>query len=184
MSYIDSFYEGYAEFRQDSGSDFGYLDTSGNITISGRWDSVFSFKCGYAEVIKGDSYGLINTKGQLVLNTAYDYIRRAGEDVYLFEKDDKWGAIHLTMNEKLPCEYNELDYLGDGFFNGEKVDSWGEKTWEIVNIATGQKFSHSSRQNISNVFNGKILIESNDQFILLDGWTGEQEAVSQPVRMN
>lgn len=182
MRKIGDFSDGYAAFYGDNG--YGFLDVNGHTVIRNQWDYAFAFEEGYAEVNKGDYNGLIDTKGQLVLATAYDYIYRAGDSVYLFKKGEKWGAIHLAINKKLPCEYDDLNYLGEGFFEGEKLDAWGEKSREIIDISTGQKFSSPGWIDVSNAFGGKILIKSDEQFILLDCQTGQQEALAQPIRIS
>lgn len=182
------------------------IDAKGNV-LSGGWLSIKRTDYGVS-VVEGrgsigmelliSKFGLIDNAGKVVLEPCMDKIEFSSEGYASYRKGheqgymDAWGNIisesqvnwssSSNTSSKGYSGYEELVYLGEGFVKGTKVDAWGEKSYEIVNTATGETIGGSGLEEISNVFNGKILVKKDKQYHLLDCQTGATEAVFQRIR--
>lgn len=196
------FIDGAAAVRNEQDR-WDLIDAKGNV-LSGGWLSIKRTDYGVS-VVEGrgttgmevliSRYGLIDNAGNVVLEPCMDEIEFFSEGYATFRKGREQGYMdpqgNIISAPRVSGDttlirgyggYEEVVDLGEGFIKGMKVDAWGEKSYEIVNTATGETIGGSGLQEISNVFNGKILVKKDKQYYLLDCQTGTTEAVFQRIR--
>lgn len=83
------------------GGKYGYINTSGDMVISAKWDTADEFSSGYAFVEKNGKYGLINKKGELVVKCKWRYkhqIFQTSNGIYAIVGNQlhEWTAINTT----------------------------------------------------------------------------------------
>ncbi|MEZ5328008.1 MAG: WG repeat-containing protein [Verrucomicrobiales bacterium] len=96
----DAFREGLARCIGDDGK-MGYFNSSGEVTIPGRWTWVEPFSNGLALVnndgewsadgtVTGGLWGAINDLGQVVLKIDYEHLERGPGNTFRTSPQDQW----------------------------------------------------------------------------------------------
>jgi hypothetical protein len=73
---------------------YGFIDTSGNMVISPRYDRVFDFgRSSYSVIVNDGRYGVISINGQEVIPCREDSIMVVNDSVFALRKDKHWGLV-------------------------------------------------------------------------------------------
>ena len=73
----------------------------------GKYDMVYPFSKGLAEVRLNDKYGFVDKTGKEVVPPKYDYVGEFYKGLAPVKLNDQWGLMDTTGKEILPCVYNE-----------------------------------------------------------------------------
>ena len=138
-------------------SDFGFINTSGELVIPFQFSQAFSFSEGLASVSNGNKWGVINTLGEVVIPFEYDRIGPFSEGLMSFEKDGKQGYMDETGNVIISLEYEQaslsfsspsLSPFRNGFavvhglfgddVRGSIMDATAYEKWGVID-KTGQE---------------------------------------------
>lgn len=98
-------YERAFEFEEDLagvriGGQYGFIDRSGAIVISPKFDLVGGFYQGLAEVLVNDQVGVIDRQGKFVVEPQFARAIPFTKDVVLVE-EGRWRRIHFRGHERL-----------------------------------------------------------------------------------
>ena len=104
---------------------WGYIDKTGREVIPCKYDRVWAFSEGLAEVLKSGKYGYIDKTGRAVIPCQYDYTDGFREGMAKVEKSDKYGFIDKTGNEVVPCKFDDAESFSKGLAVVKKSDKWG-----------------------------------------------------------
>jgi hypothetical protein len=110
--------EGRVAFYNSTTGKFGVWDKNGNELVSAKYDNIYPFTCGLANVVKNDKWGYINTKGEEVIPCRYYKTYSFYGDVADVQKseDSRWEIIDKKGESLITLKENEnLAYY---FING------------------------------------------------------------------
>ena len=133
------FREGLAKlflYEGSSGSptSIGYVDWTGKVVISPRYDSGLDFSEGFAYVTKNGKGSFIDTTGKEITSFQYDGTQGFSEGFAAVKKGSKWGFIDTTGKEVVSCTYDDVYSFTQGLAAVKKGSKWGfiDKTGEEV----------------------------------------------------
>ena len=93
---------------------WGFIDKSGNVVISFKYDYAYRFSEGLAAVKLDGKWGFIDKSGNEVIPCKYDWSHDFSEGLAAVELDGKWGFIDKSGNEVIPCKYNLAHDFSEG----------------------------------------------------------------------
>lgn len=82
---------GLAEFTNQYRS--GYVNISGDIVISAKYNSVDSFRYGVAPAEKNEFWGAINEREETLLPFIYDSVAVLDSNMFFVRKGEKWSYV-------------------------------------------------------------------------------------------
>ena len=85
---------------------YGYINSTGELSIPYIYDSALDFNEGLALVEKDGKYGFINRDGKETIPLIFDAAEDFFNDLAQVRKDDKWGAIDRTGEIIIPIVYD------------------------------------------------------------------------------
>ncbi len=120
------------------------LDLKGNIVLDFKYDSIFSYKNGFAFVELDGKFGCVDTKGNVVLPFVYESVSnsKTDDDYVSLVKDYEYGYADLKGNLLVPTIYNlAYEFLDDKYFSSRSsndssrfVVENNERQWGCVDI--------------------------------------------------
>jgi len=99
---------------------FGYIDASGKLLISARFDFAECSHEGLALVQLGSKYGFIDKTGNLAIPASFDQASSFSEGLAAVSVGTKWGFIDSSGRMVIPPRFDDL-----GFPPGAKPFSEG-----------------------------------------------------------
>ena len=122
---VGSFCEGLVWV--EAGDGIGFMDKTGKVVISGKYDGVRNFSEGLAAVSKNDKWGFIDQTGKEVISLKYDVAMYFSDGFALVVENGKCGFIDKTGKEAIPCEYDDgrANGFSEGLVGVAKNGKWG-----------------------------------------------------------
>src|SRR5689334_14120916 len=127
---------------------WGFIDKTGALVISPKFESTLGFKEGLAPVVVNGKWGFINRDGTLVIENQFDWVAHFSEGVAIVERASKsradseflvidtTGKILANLDEKKLSV--DIDYarFSEGllavFSQEKKARGYIDKSWEFV----------------------------------------------------
>lgn len=120
---VGSFCEGLVWV--EAGDGIGFMDKTGKVVISGKYDGVRNFSEGLAAVSKNDKWGFIDQTGKEVISLKYDVAMYFSDGFALVVENGKCGFIDKTGKEVVPCTLDGAGYFSEGLALVLKNNKWG-----------------------------------------------------------
>ncbi len=122
---IENFSEGLARIKTQTG--FGFIDTTGQMTILPIYYRATHFKQGRAWVKKQDQYFYIDTKGKKLDSSSFyfDEVAPFSDGVALVRIFDEYGFINSDSTFFITPEFSEAGSFFNGITYVSTVDSFG-----------------------------------------------------------
>ena len=116
--YLFNMGEGRVGFENASTGKYGMMDKNGNEIVSAKYDEIWPFTCGMAQVKKNDKWGYINTKGEEVIPCRYVSVFYFYDDATFVRKNS--GSRIECINKKGETLFSlkEGEFLCTSFING------------------------------------------------------------------
>jgi hypothetical protein len=108
-----------------SGGKFGFVDNSGNLTISFAYESANDFQYGLAKVKKENQFGYINKKGESIVSPDYQELSPFKNGFSVSIKDKKYGLLDKEGKVMIPNEYQKMSFAKNGIVRAKKEGKWG-----------------------------------------------------------
>lgn len=106
---IGSLSEGYFSFKKNNR--WGFIDLTGRLRISNRYDSVLFFSDGVAPIQLRDRWGFVDSEESLVIQPYYDHVSAFENGLAIVRIEDKVGIIDQAGQSILAVNYNYLKRL-------------------------------------------------------------------------
>lgn len=181
-SYATQFSKGLALVKLDE--KWGYIDSSGNWSITPRFDMAQPFNGEYAIVSKYGKIGMIDQKGDFVIKAAYSNITEDWNNYYVWDGELQ-GVQDKKSGHLIPAKYDQIRFqskltiarmpnsLYDIYYEGRKIIS-------NVDRDIPYRDFHRLERTVIASQNGKYGV-----FHLTDGWIiptkyGKIERISTP----
>ena len=134
---VGEFQEGLATlhvFEDGYGKPVGFVDKTGKLVISGKFDGGFNFSEGFARVQKNGKWGFIDKTGKEVVPLTYDAAWGFSQGFAAVKKNGKWGFIDQTGKVVIDLQYDNAGVFSQGIAMVEKNGKWGyiDMAGEIV----------------------------------------------------
>lgn len=151
---FDGFSEGLVPVDkkiEKSTYEYVFINTNGEVAISGQFDFAKSFSEGLAGVKKDGKWGFINTKGELIIPYQFDdFVHSFNEGLAIVKNNDKCGFINTKGELVVPCQYDNLypmtkEGVALAIFNDE---STGKKLYGYVDAKGNSTFTKSEIEKI------------------------------------
>ncbi|MEK3794767.1 WG repeat-containing protein [Paenibacillus sp. FSL R7-0204] len=121
---VDVFSEGFALVEIDS--NFGFLNTKGEVTHPAVWNNALFFKNGLAAVSNSNNkWGCVNTNGDLVIPTKYSFLGACDDERICFQKGRKYGFLNMEGEIVIPPIFEEVDGFSEGYAAVQVNKKWG-----------------------------------------------------------
>lgn len=130
------FHEGLAEFYDTDSHKHGFINTSGEIVIPAKYESVWNFDSGMAVVeVEGDKKGIIDRNGRFVLQPIYYRIYPCDEasGMYSFYVEDNKEGLFYNGRVVLPPQYKSIYTWNYPFIEYISTDD----VRKVINLVTG-----------------------------------------------
>ncbi|MEB3231775.1 MAG: WG repeat-containing protein [Leptolyngbyaceae bacterium] len=103
-----NFSDGLALIRSvtNSGYQYGYINTEGEIAINPQFVKAWPFHEGLALVRVDERYGYINTEGEMVINPQFDYALPFSEGMALVATNDTASYINTEGEMMIPRQFD------------------------------------------------------------------------------
>ncbi len=111
---IQFFKEGKAGVQFVGDSSWGFINQTGKRLTENKYDTVRSFRNGFAAVRKFNKWGVIDSNGHEVISTVYDYIGDFFDGLAVVEKAGKMGHININGQEIVPLHYDLVSDFCEG----------------------------------------------------------------------
>ena len=83
-----------------------YKDENGKIVIPCIYESVTTFNCSIALVLKNNEWRLIDEEGNLIPKSKYDYVEEYRDGYSRVLRNKHWGFTDMEGKEVIPCRYD------------------------------------------------------------------------------
>lgn len=105
---------------------WGFINTSGQVCISAKFDHADYFHDGLAEVQINGKYGVIDSIGNFVIQPQYTGMGTIEKDNIIVSSSGKWGIIDLSGHSLAAERFDQLRYEEkNDLFVFQKGDSFG-----------------------------------------------------------
>jgi hypothetical protein len=165
----EEFSDGLALFKTHGnmpGSKTGYLDKSGKVAISPRYDWGETFAEGVACVSQNGKAGFIDTKGDVAIDFRFQRCASFSEGLAAVMTGEGWGYIDKAGRFVIEPRFDEAKDFSDGLAAVRDGLVWGyvDKTGKLV---IAPQFSETS-----DFANGVAKVNTTDEFgtIELESW--------------
>ena len=112
-----------------AGGKWGYLDSTGHITIAATYDGAKQVVKGTGIVKSEKKWGMIDMAGATRIPIVYDALNYMSADTNTFVTAQmngiRYGYIDRNGNIKIPAELKLSKVLGNGFIGFSKTGKWG-----------------------------------------------------------
>lgn len=112
-----------------SGGKWGYLDSTGHITIPATYDGAKQITKETGIVKKEKKWGMIDMKGTTRIPIVYDVLYYMNTDTNTFViaqmNGIRYGYVDRNGNIKIPADLKLSKVLGNGFIGFSKTGKWG-----------------------------------------------------------
>lgn len=92
----------------------GFVNRSGEVTVSATYDKCQPFSEGLAGVKKEGRWGYVDSMGNVVIPVEYADVKPFSEGRAAVKKKGKWGFIDADGNEIAACQYESVTPFTDG----------------------------------------------------------------------
>lgn len=125
------FYNGIAAVKK--GNKWGFIDSSGNIIIDYKYDSVdLGFHEGIVAVKLSDKWYFVDQQGNLAWETGFEDALDFSEGYAAVKKDGKWGYIDIEGTVKIDFQYEAAKKFSENKAAVMKIIDGYEK-WAYIN---------------------------------------------------
>ena len=136
---VNEFHDGLSKlwlYEGSSGSPTGtgFIDWTGKVVISAKYDGAGDFSEGFAAVWKNGKAGFVDKTGKEVVPFSYDGAQKFSEGLAAVMKNNKIGFIDKTGQEAFPFQYDYVYPFSEGLAMVAKNNKGGyiDKTGEEV----------------------------------------------------
>lgn len=141
FNFLHSYSDGLAQYTEsnhwNNGSQYGFVDTNGNISIKAKWDRACDFSEGLAAVRVGDyetgKWGVIDKSGNFIVEPKYDAPNiQTWSDAYYDDCYYKEGKINMYQytDASKPHESSITRYTLDN--QGNVISETFYANWDAV----------------------------------------------------
>jgi len=93
---------------------YTFIDKSGVVITSRRYDRAKDFSEGFAPVQIGTKWGFIDKKGDIVINPQFDAAEPFSDGLALIRQNDLWGYINYAGIIAIPPQYKLAESFSEG----------------------------------------------------------------------
>lgn len=93
---------------------WGYINTTGELTILNQFHDAGPFSEGLARVNKGGKWGFINTTGQFVILPQFDEVGEFSDGLAPVQSDDGWGFIDKKGQQVIAPQFENAGVFKEG----------------------------------------------------------------------
>ena len=127
----------------NEGKKWGFLDSSGNVVVPAKYDTVHYFTEDITSVYIKGVWGFIDKSGNEVISPKYSDVVKFSEGFAAVRLNEKWGFIDKSGNEVISPKYDEVSKFSGGLAQVSLNGKWGfiDKTGEEVAADRSLPFS-------------------------------------------
>ncbi len=111
------------------GCEWGYIDTTGRLTVSTGYTFAQDFTNGVGIVECNGKWGMVNAKGEALLPCKYDgieFLKNTGNKIVrLYVQTPKYGLIDTLGQLAVDAVYDELGFFKEGRLAVKRNGLWG-----------------------------------------------------------
>ena len=93
--------------------------------LSAKYDEIWNYEEGLAQVKHNDKWGFINKQGKEVIPLQYDDVSSFSEGLATVKLNGKWGVIDKTGNIEIPPKYDFIYPFKEGLASVMLNNKWG-----------------------------------------------------------
>ena len=142
---------------------FGFINKTGEKTVTAQFYNAEPFSCGLAAVKNSDNlWGFINTEGKIVINFQFEKAELFSEDIAVVSNGENWGAINKEGKYIINPQYEKLSVFKErkAVYVKDGKRGYLNKEGEIIINA---QFDQAKLFN-----NGKACVKSNGLWGYID----------------
>ncbi|MFK7774842.1 MAG: WG repeat-containing protein [Saprospiraceae bacterium] len=173
-NYMTDYTDHDQEFRNDAeltchNCEWGYIDTSGQITVSPKYNFVGEMINNIGIVEKGEKIGAIDTDGNVLLECEYDRIhfleKTDNQILQVYKNRSKYGLIDTLAEVAVDLKYDEIGEFSEGRLAVLRKGLWG-----FTNLV-GQEIISCKYRKVGKFHEGYAAAQLGNKwgFIDLDG---------------
>jgi hypothetical protein len=162
---VGGFSEAYFSIRKDNR--WGFVDTSGKLRISNRYDSVYLFNDELAAIKLRGKWGFINKEESIVIQPYYDHVSAFHDGLAIVKSKNLSGIINKSGELVVEISFREIKRLSSG--NYSVLDQNGR--FGLIN-SNGSFLIRPSYEILDDTSLG-IIVMRNNKWGLLD-YNGNQ----------
>ncbi|MFK7951377.1 MAG: WG repeat-containing protein [Ekhidna sp.] len=152
--------EGYLSIKKNDR--WGFVDKTGKLRISNRYDGVHTFNEGLVSVQLRNKWGFIDKEEKLIIQPYYDQYSSFNKGLAIVVSDNQYGIIDLNGKVKVELAFKKIERLPTGNYKIE--DQTGR--YGIVN-SKGQFLIRPAHEYLLDTGVG-IVIKQNNKWGYLD----------------
>ena len=138
-----------------------FIDYEGNVVLDLKdFSRAESFRNGKAKVYKGDKYNYIDKTGKLL-----GQWKEVPQEYHAAEKGGKFGFIDRNNHTVIPYKFDAADDFKNGYAK-VRIGNWRTGKWGYIDKKGN--FVTDLYDNVSDIFDGRVIAEKNGQFALID----------------
>lgn len=115
----------YTRYLVGHKTKYGFINKSGKLVVSIKYDQVKNFSGGFAAVRKGKDWGIIDTKGKTVVSLKYDEVTFFSEGLMAVRDKNKWGFVNTSGKVVIPLQYDDALFYNEGLAPVKLEMLWG-----------------------------------------------------------
>ncbi len=114
-------------FYSSQNDKYGYVDTTGKIIVTPRYDMAWDFIQGMSIVKLDGKYGYVNESGVEVIKPRFDGALAFSDGLAVVRIGEKYGFIDKTGTLVVPAIYDRCDN-----FHGDRANVCLNKKWTVM----------------------------------------------------
>lgn len=126
---------------------WGYIDLSGRLTISPRFDYAYHFSEGLAVAVMENKYGFIDRYGTPIVPFNFENAGSFSDNLAYVAQGYKYGFINRHGDVVIDFQYKQVNHFSDGLARVKKAYSNNDEKWEYINTkgttAISARFSNA-----------------------------------------
>jgi len=135
---------------------YGFLNTSGQLIISNRYDNIRLFSEGYAAYQLNDHWGFVDDRENLIIQPLYDDVFPFYKSVAAVKKNGLWGFINNDGDVLLDYQFSSIRKTMSNKYIVTKNDKQG-----LID-ENGKFLLLSKYQYLEDIGDEKVIVKTND----------------------
>ncbi|MDN3668295.1 WG repeat-containing protein [Echinicola jeungdonensis] len=141
---------------------YGFVDQSGKLRISNRFEMVGQFSEGFASIQSGGKWGFINQNDEITIEPQFDQVGDFHRGLALVKKNGKDNLIDTQGNLMLSKYYDQISLIADHYYITESKGQYG-----LIN-PLGKEIATPKFDDIRREAYDRIIVKRNGKYGLMN----------------